>query len=163
MALKKTLALAVVLVLGASLVTPAVAGKKKGPKPYKSEEGIIAAPHTMLYSSTGKLNSVTANEFEARCAIPVTNGLDAYVYEVPKEYQTIQANITAHGAAQVAWDMYAFFYSKDCELNPYAVTAQGTVTMADAEGIMPAGTAWVLLADYAGDPATIYYELSPLK
>jgi hypothetical protein len=160
--LKKALVLAVVLALGASLFSPAAVAKKKGPKPYKSEEGVIGAPHTLLYSSTGELNSVTANEFEATCAIPVTNGLDAYVYEVPEEYQAIQANIAAHGSAQVAWDLYIFFYDADCKLNAYAIAAQGTVTMADAEGIMPAGTTYVLIADFAGDPATIYYELKPL-
>ena len=162
MSLRKLLLFALTLILGASSLVPAVAGKK-GPKPYKSEEGIILVPHTMLYSSSGEVNSVTANEFESRCAIPASNGFDAYVYEVPKEYQTIQAEITAHGKAQAAWDMYAFFYDKDCKISPTAVAAQGAVTMADAEGVMPAGTAYVLLADFAGDPATVSYELKPYK
>jgi hypothetical protein len=165
MYLKKALVLTVVMAMSMSLISPATAGgkKKKGPKPYKSEEGVIVAPHTMLYSSTGEVNSITVNEFEARCAIPASNGLDAYVYEVPKEYQKIEANAEAHGMAQVAWDLYIFFYKKDCTPQPTAASAQGTVTQADIEGIMPAGTAWVVIADFAGDPVTVFYELSPRK
>ncbi len=159
MGLRKT-ALVLTMALCVALAPPAVAGKKK-PKPYKSEEGRILVPHTLLVSSTGETNSVTAKEFENRCALPASNGFDAYVYEVPKEYQTIQSNIVAKGQAQVAWDLYIFFYDKDCVRNPSAITAQGTVTMADAEGIMPAGTAYVMIADFAGDPATVHYELKP--
>jgi hypothetical protein len=162
MKLRKTLAITLAIVLAATLVGPATAGKKKkAPKPYTSEEGIIAVPHTMLYASSGEINSITANEFEQRCAIPASNGLDAYVYEVPKEYQNIEADIAAHAKAQVAWDLYAFFFKADCSLQPYSLQAAGTVAMNDVEGIMPAGTAWVLLADFAGDPATVWFELKP--
>ena len=158
---RKALVVAIAMLVVVALIGPATAGKKKGPKPYKSEEGIIAAPHTLLFASTGELNSVTANEFEARCAIPVTNGLDAYVYEVPKEYQKIEAKIAARAKSMVAHDLYAFFYKADCTLQPYSLQAAGTVHQSDVEGLMPAGTAWVLIADFAGDPATVWYELKP--
>lgn len=166
MASRRLIALVAVFALVASLGAPATAGKKKkAPKPYTSEEGRIAVPHTLLYASTAEVNSVTANEFEARCEIPASNGFDAYVYEVPAEYQKIQANFHAYGKASLGWDLYAFFYKEDCTLQPYAITASGTTSFSkqDAEGIMPAGTAYVLIADFLGDPATVYYELSPLK
>jgi hypothetical protein len=159
--LKRALAMAVAVAVAATLVTPAAAGKKQGPKPYTSEDGVIAVPHTLLYASTGEMNSVTGREFEARCAIPGSNGLDAYVYEVPKEYQAIDADIAAIGDAPVGWDLYIFFYDKDCKRNTMTVQAQGAVTESDAEGLMPKGTAYVLIADFAGGPATIHYELKP--
>jgi hypothetical protein len=159
MKLRKLLA----VVLAAGLVTTvggAAAGAKKKPKPYKSEDGVIAVGHTLLYSSTGEVNSVTAKEFENSCAIPASNGLDAYVYEVPAAYQKLEMTFKAVGKAQVAWDLYGFFYDKDCKRLPSAAAAQGAVTMADATGVMPAGTAYVLIANFAGDPVTVHYELT---
>jgi hypothetical protein len=159
---KKTLAVVMAVMLAATLLGPAaVAKKRKKPKPYTSEEGIIAAPHTMLYATSGEVNSVTANEFETTCSIPVSNGVDAYVYEVPAEYQKIEADISVTATAQVAWDLYAYFYKSDCTLQPYSLQAAGTVAMNDIQGLMPAGTAYVLIADFAGDPATVQYELKP--
>lgn len=152
---------AVAIGLVVSLIGPATAGKKK-PKPYSSDEGQIAVAHTMLFSSTGEVNSVTAKEFENTCSIPVSNGLDAYVYEVPAAYQKIQANIEAIGRSSIGHDLYIFFYDKDCVRNPVAVSAASAVgEQSDASGIMPAGTAYVLIASFAGDPVTIHYELKP--
>jgi hypothetical protein len=162
--MKRRIALLISLVLLFACVGPAHAGKKKAkpkPKPYTSEKGIIAAPHTLLFASTGEMNSVTAREFENTCAIPATNGVDAYVYQVPEEYTKIPAQIAAHSDAMVAWDLYTFFYEEDCTRHPYALQATGSVTMHDTEGEMPAGTYWVLIANFAGDPAMVYYELKP--
>ncbi len=157
----KYMVVALVLALVASLAAPALAGKKK-PKPYTSPDGVIALAHTMLYSSTGEVNSVTAREFQARCAVPATNGLDAFVYEVPAAYQKIQSNITATADSSVGHDLYAFFYDKTCKLLPTSVTAGAVVgEKNDAEGIMPAGVSWVLLANFAGDPAVVRFELKP--
>ncbi len=157
----KYMVVALVLALVASLAAPALAGKKK-PKPYTSPDGVIAVAHTMLYASTGEVNSVTANEFEARCEVPATNGLDAYVYEVPAAYQKIQSNITATADSSVGHDLYAFFYDKNCALLPTSVSAGAVVgEKRDAEGIMPAGVSWVLLANFAGDPAVVRFELKP--
>lgn len=164
MSLKKILVPILVIGLVAGSMMPATAGKKKKkkPKPYKSEEGMIVAPHTLLFSATGEVNSVTAREFENRCAIPATNGLDAYVYEVPPEYQKIAAKITAKGNSNIGHDFYIFFYDKDCVRNPMSVSASAAIAeKVDAEGVMPKGTAWVLIADFCCDPATLHYELKP--
>ncbi len=160
---RQILAIFLSLALALAFAAPATAGKKKGPKPYKSEEGIILVPHTLLVSSTNQVNSVTAREFENRCAIPASNGLDAYVYEVPKEYQKIEADFVAKGKAQIAWDLYAFFYDANCKRSPVQINASGAITQQDAQGIMPAGTTYVLIADFAGDPAIVHYELKPRK
>lgn len=166
MRLKKIMVLTlVVAVIAALVVAPATAGKKKkGPKPYTSPEGLIAVPHTMLYASTGEVNSVTANEFENLCAIPVSNGLDAYVWEVPAEYKSIDSNIETFSAGS-AYDLYAFFYKEDCTLQPYSLQASGSTGLVTnaPKGQMPAGTAYVLMANFLGDPAAaIHFTLKPL-
>jgi hypothetical protein len=163
--LKKTIVLMLIVALVAALGSTATAGKKKkkGPKPFTSSEGLIGVPHTVLYSSSGEVNSVTAKEFEARCAIPASNGLDAYVWEVPAEYQAIESNIETFSAGS-SYDLYAFFYKEDCTLQAYSLTASGsTGLVANApKGIMPAGTAYVLMANFLGDPAAaIHFELKP--
>jgi hypothetical protein len=166
MRLKRSVILVLVIALVAAIAAaPASAAKKKkkGPKPFVSSEGTIAVPHTMLFASTGEVNSVTANEFENRCEIPASNGLDAYVWEVPAEYQTIESNIETFSAGS-AYDLYAFFYKEDCTLQPYSLQASGsTGLVANApSGIMPPGTFYVLMANFLGDPAAaIHFELKP--
>lgn len=166
MTIRKTLVIGLVLVLAASLLGPAaIAGKKKkkGPKPWKSEEGVIAVPHTMLISSTGERNNVTLREFENRCEIPASQGFDGYVYEVPKEYQTIQANIAARAADGQTRALYIIMYDKDCQMKLY-LTGSDAIPSAedDTEGIMPAGIAYLGIANFFGHPAaTVWVELKP--
>jgi hypothetical protein len=161
MTFRKMVVPIVVLALVASFGAPAaVAGKKKKPKPYKSEEHALAVAHTMLISSTGERNNVTLREFENRCEIPATQGLDAVVYEVPKEYQSIQSNITTGTTATQAYDLYFVMYDKDCQYK-FVLGAAGSVTQANAEGVMPAGIAWVGIANFAGEPASVWWEAKP--
>jgi hypothetical protein len=156
---RRTLSLALVLLL-AAMIQPAVAGKKKPKvKPYKSEEATIAVAHPLFYSNTGSVNSVTAKEFENTCATPASNGLDAYVFEVPTEYQTITATIKAVGSAKTPaeYDLDAYFYDKDCAVKG-ASNGEGT----DESGVMPAGIAWILVDNYLGEPAVSFHiELTP--
>lgn len=161
MASKKVLVLVhvLVLVLVAGLMSPAaVAGKKKKPKPYKSEEHALAVAHTMLIASTGERNNVTLREFEARCAIPATQGFDAVVYEVPKEYQTIQSSVTVSSTASLSYGLYLVMYDKDCQFKLYLSPSTGIPNNADTEGIMPAGIAYVGIANFAGEPANVWWE-----
>lgn len=167
MGLKKTVVLMVIVAMvGALVAAPATAAKKKkkkGPKPFTSSEGLIGVPHTVYYSSTGEVHSVTAKEFENRCVIPASNGLDAYVWEVPAEYQAIESNIETFSAGD-AYDLYAFFYKEDCTLQPYALAASGSTGLVAfaPRGIMPPGTAYVVMANFLGDPgAAIHFTLKP--
>ena len=153
----------VVLAIVATLGMPAMAGKKKKPKPFTSEDGIIAVPHTLLYATSGEVNSVTANEFENLCQIPATNGLDAYVWEVPAEYQTIESTIESASTAD-AYNLYIFFYKEDCTLQSYSLQATSATELIQQapKGLMPAGTHYVLMANFLGDPAaTINFTLTP--
>ncbi|MGH2695158.1 MAG: hypothetical protein ACRDJJ_10150 [Actinomycetota bacterium] len=142
---------AVVIGLVLALSLPgysAWAGKKK-PKPYKSEEVTLLLPHPVVYNSTGSVNSITAKEFEARCETPTTNGLDAYVFKVPKPYQKIEAVVEAKGSATVQYDLDIYLYDKKCT-NTLAFNSES----ADEVGTIPKGTAWVLIHNYLGDPGT---------
>lgn len=154
-----------ILVLGVLAAPGAVAGKKKKkkPKPWTSEEGTIGIPHTMLISSTNERNNVTLREFENRCAIPATNGLDGYVYEVPEEYQTIQSNIAALGVAGQTRAFYVIMYDDACEMKLYLSPADAIPSVeGDTKGIMPAGIAYLGIANFFGHPAAnVTVELKP--
>lgn len=162
MALKKALIISMAVLVGAALLAgPATAGKKKkAPKPYTSADGMVLAPHTLLRASSGQQNSITIQEFENNCGIPVSNSVDAYVYEVPKEYQTIESTITSHAEAS-AYDLYVLFYDASCKLGPYALEASGTTSPSTnaPTGLMPVNTAYVVIADFLGDPAKVWFEL----
>jgi hypothetical protein len=157
--IRRSMVLALVLVL-AALVHPAVAGKKKPKvKPYKSEEVTIAVSHPVFYGNTGSNNSVTAQEFESSCALPSSNGVDAYVFEVPAAYRSITATVKAAGTAQTpaGYDLDVFMYDKDC-----ATTGVSNSEGTDELGVMPAGTAWILVENYLGEPnVSLHIELAP--
>ena len=157
--IRRTLALGLVLVL-AAMVQPATAGKRKPKvKPYKSEEVTVALAHPLFYDATGSVNSVTAKEFENTCAAPASNGLDAYVFEVPAAYQTITASVKAIGTAKTpaAYDLDVYMYDKDCAVKSVS-NGEGT----DETGVMPAGIAWILVDNYLGEPAVSFHiELAP--
>ena len=158
---KKFIALFLVLGLLVAFSGPAAAKKKKkGPKPYTSEEATINVGHPVFYSTTGTPVSLTAQEFINSCAMPQSNGVDAYVYEVPADYQNITASIQAFGSegTQYPYDLDIFLYDANCA--QVGVFNSGSV---DEAGVTPKGTAFVLLYNYTGDPVTVHYELKPIK
>ena len=140
--------LALSLVAGAQ---SAWAGKRKAPKPFKSEQVTLTVPHPVAYSSTESVNSITAKEFENTCALPSTNGLDAYVFEVPAAFKKYDARIEAIGeaAGPAGYDIDIYLYDASCAVT-FAFNAAGT----DETGLLPKGTAFILIHNYLGDPAT---------
>ena len=162
MTAKKSIAAALVLMLGLTVGSmPASAGKKKKPKPYKSDPQTLVVAHTMLQASSGEQNNVTLKEFENRCAFPpTTNGLDAVVWEVPKEYQTIQSNIETFTTATQVWDHYFVMYDENC-VEQFTAGAAGAVGQTTASGVMPAGITYVAIANFAGEPADVSWEAKP--
>ncbi len=152
--------LALVLALAMSAV-PATAKKKKKPKPYKADPHTLVVAHTMLQASTGEQNNVTLREFENRCSFPpVTNGLDAVVWEVPAEYQTIQSNVETFTTATNIWDHYFVMYNEACEAQ-FTHGASGTTGQTSAGGIMLPGIKYVAIANFAGEPADVWWEATP--
>ena len=157
--MRKRLVIALVIAGLAAMTQPALAGKK-GPKPWKSEEVTLAIAHPVVYNSTGSVNSITAKEFENTCAVPSSNGLDGYVFEVPKEYQAIQASVAAIGAGAgtpAAYDLDLYFYDSNC-----VVTLVSQATGTDENGVIPKGTAWIFMHNYLGEPGlSAHIELKP--
>lgn len=162
---KKLLIIALVLALTAALVGPASADKKKkkkkkGPKPYVSETITIDIGHPAFHGASGTLLTITAQEFLQSCSIPSSNGLDAYVFEVPEEYLEIDAVIRAVGdsAPAAGYDLDIYMFDAECS-ETFFSNSPGT----DESGLKPAGTTYVLLHNYQGDPVDAHYELEVAK
>ena len=147
--MKRLIAFAAVASLAFS-VTPALAGKK--PKPYKSEVVATGIAHPVFYGQSGSVNAITAKEFENSCSIPASNGLDGFVFEIPKAYQGIQAMIEALGSnsgSPAGYDLDIYMYDKSCA-QTFASNAAGT----DESAVIPKGTAFVFVHNYQGEPNT---------
>ncbi len=157
---KRTVCILLVVALGL-VAAPAFAGKKK-PKPYKSEEVSTGIPHPVGHSASGDAQSVTANEFRASCSEPSSNGLDGYVFAIPKDYQKIQASVDVIGSnagSPASYDLDIYMYDASCALKFFSNTV-GT----DESTVMPAGIAWAFVHNYAGEPGTMaHIELRPYK
>ncbi len=165
--MRKLTVFLLILCLAAIAASPASAAKKKkGPKPYTSEEVSIAAGHAAFYGTSGTLLSVTAQEFINTCAIPGSNGVDAYVFEVPADYQGIDSAISAFGSGSTTGhDLDIYLADESC-----AITMAWNSTNVDETGIVPKGTAYILLHSFGtgaspaggGDTVTAHFELKPL-
>lgn len=160
---KKLLVLALVAALLAAFAAPSVAKKKKkGPKPYTSETVTVQLGHTVLNSQSQTLVGVTPQEFLNSCAIPSSNGVDAWVFEVPAEYQKITSLIEAEGVGvtdgAVAADMDIYLFDAACE----QIGTFNTVGTSES-GALSAGTAFILLHNYAGGPTDMSFTLTPAK
>ncbi|MFP5298050.1 MAG: hypothetical protein ACLGHL_03555 [Actinomycetota bacterium] len=155
--LKKLIACALVVGLMTAVVGPAGAKKKKskGPKPYKSEEVTIQVGHPVFYGQTGSPKSVTAMEFEQNCAIPSSNGFDAYFFEVPETYHDVEATISSYGSAgPEGYDLDIYLYDENCK-----VTIAFNSTSLDETGILTKGTRYIMIHNYTGGPTQAYFEL----
>ena len=148
---KKIVVLGVIMALG--LMTPAAHAAKK-PKPYKSEDVSVAIAHPIEWGATGSVNSITAKEFEQTCAIPSSNGVDGYVFEVPKQFVKTDASIEAKGTpgGPAGYDLDIYLYDANCQPT-LAFNATGT----DEAGLIPKGTPWVFVHNYLGDPNTTFH------
>ena len=160
--MKKLLVLALVLGLVVSIIGPAGAKKKKkAPKPYVTEEVSIELGHPVFNGNSGTLVSVTAQEFMNTCAVPSSNGVDGWVFEVPAEYQTIAASAEATGTgatdAAAPADMDMYFFDETCKQVGQA-NAAGT----DEFGAINPGVAFIFLHNYTGGPTTGQITLKAL-
>lgn len=154
--MKKLIALIAAVALIA--VPGAASAAKKKPKPYKSETVTIAMGHPVANSASGSVVSVTGQEFIARCALPASNGLDGYVFEIPATYQKINASIEAIGVSPAdVYDADIYTFDADCNL-VQAINAEGT----DESGTLIAGTAFVFVHNYLPGPIDVHIELKPL-
>jgi hypothetical protein len=157
--MKKTMVLLLVLAL-AMPFGGALAAKKKKPKPFKSEIVSLGIAHPVFFGQTGAVNAITAREFVATCAIPASQGVDAWVFEVPAAYTGITASVKAIGepGGAAGYDLDLYFFDDSCQAT-FASNSAGT----DEFGYMPEGTAWIVMHNYLGDPNTQgHIEISAL-
>ncbi|HJR45063.1 MAG TPA: hypothetical protein VJ927_05610 [Actinomycetota bacterium] len=157
---KRLLIIGLVLALAAALAVPASAKKKKGPKPYKSETVTVEFGHPVFNGYSGTLVGVTPQEFLNTCAIPSSNGLDAWVFEVPAEYQKIQSLIEASGVGTTDGALLADI---DIYLFDDACAAHGLFNNpgTDESGVLAPGTAYIVLHNYVGGPTDLGFTLKP--
>lgn len=157
---KTVVTLAAAALVVAPIGTGALAAKKKkGPKPYVSEEIAIQTGHPAAHSQSGTLLTVTAQEFIRTCAVPSSNGFDAAVFEVPAEYKGLTASIKALGAgAPAPYDLDIYLYDDSCtEVGVY------NPTNTDETGILTPETAYVLVHNYQPGPVNAHIELTASK
>lgn len=162
--MKRFIVTLLVLGLVVALVGPAGAKKKKkskAPKPFVSEEVTMELGHPVANGNSGSLVSVTGQEFLNTCAIPSSNGVDGWVFEVPAAYQKIAASVEATGTsatdAAVPADMDMYFFDEGCT-QVGAANAAGT----DEFGAINPGTAFIFLHNYTGGPTTGQITIKPL-
>lgn len=157
--MRKLIALSLILALIASPVAAKGKKKKKGPAPYKSENVNVIVPHPIFYTTTGEVLNITGQEFMNQCAVPASNGLDGYVFEVPEDYRKITSSVKAIGTpgGPASYDLDMILFDESCEIT-FAFQAVGT----DETGLASPGTAWVLVYNYLGDPnLALHLEMTP--
>lgn len=146
-------ALTVALLVGA-IALPADAAKKKKKK---------AAPQTITFTEKGSLRApaptslvlfgLSDGEFIVAngCgSMPVTQGHDAWIVEIPAEFADGSGTVEVKGAdATGAYDMDLYFYDAGCGLmEPYLTDG------VDPSGSINAGAAWGVVTMPQGANAT---------
>jgi hypothetical protein len=151
---------AVVLTLALALLAGVFAGsaaakkrKKPLPPPVTFEaSGTIAVPDILMAGIAERPSSITANEFLARCGIPMSQGVDAYVVELSDEISKVPANARLSGSDVTGtYALLMGFYDADCEPRGSAGEA----------GAFDAGTKYILVKAYRG--ANVEFTLTAVE
>lgn len=135
--------LAATLVFGVIAGPSAFAGKKKKkPRVVTLEESgsmVIPGPQGQV------LFGITEGEFTQvhTCAqMPVSQGLDAYVIEIPEAFRFGTGSLEVTGGdTSGAHDINLYFYDAGCGLMADVWLVDGP----DPQGAIPAGAAWAVL------------------
>lgn len=163
---KRSLAIAVVLALAAVSTSASVAAGRSKSDRYRSKTVTISHGKWAPFIDELDLTiTVTAAEFLANCAIPKdTNGFDAYVFKVPKDFRSRDASIWTKGsgaglAGEAYHDIDIYIYDSNCKQ-----TANFATINQNEVGYLPVGSAFILLNNYntfASGPAEVSFELGP--
>ena len=139
------LVLACGLLAGAMLAPEASAKRKKKKTPPITFE----ASGSFTLSNPGDAEaeaSVTKNEFLQTCAIPGSQGLDAYVVELSEEISKVSAQVNLSGSdAAGIYDLDMYYYGPDC-----APTGSASTAEPEEVGVFPVGTKWIVVSAYFG-------------
>ena len=99
----------------------------------------------------GPLFGITTNEFSITCTEPLTQGLDAHIFELPAETQVNGAIAQATGeTAGIGYDIDLAFFDSDCGFLDSAETVEE-----NERAKMPAGTAFVSAHNFFGNDTTV--------
>lgn len=164
------------LLAGAVLAAPASASHEAPtPKPYRSETVTVQVGRHPMAVNTDSGNpgwlGITAREFteSVPCALPESNGLDAAVFKIPAAYRRIPSQITAVGkgttdaAVPTDVDIYVFRL-KTAGGNACGYYGRFTTPSSSPEsGVVPTGTAFVMLHNVLGGPTDLHFTLRPYR
>ncbi|MGH8991606.1 MAG: HD-GYP domain-containing protein [Acidimicrobiia bacterium] len=101
------------------------------------------------------LLGLTSAEMQAGCGSPVTQGVDAMVFELPPEARVAGAPVRAVGSDLLGLhNLDVAFYSEDCELLGELAGPEP-----DETGALPSGTRFVVVADRLGIATTIEFSV----
>ena len=144
--------IAATLVLGVLAGPSAFAGKKKKKPATRTvtleESGSMLVPAPTSIALFG----ITEGEFVSTCAMPASQGVDAWVLELPDDFRLGTAQIEVVGADVTgAHDIDVYFYDSGCGLMvDYSLTGGP-----DESGSIAPGAAWVVVDLFVGANATI--------
>lgn len=148
--MRRLIALALVLgLIGALSAAPAQAKKKKKPVTFEAS-GSVAIGHPGAYSAGV---SIVGTELSEVCGIPVSQGTDGFVVELPDPMTKVTANVSVSGGdATGQYDLDMYFFNAECA----PVGAASTETQ-DEVGAFGPGTKYILVNSYMG--AQVEFEL----
>lgn len=145
---------AATLVLGALSATPALAKKKKKKPPTPVTRTITFEESGSMTISGAGVYSVPELEFSRvhECgSMPMSQGLDGYIIEIPSEFGLGTAAVEILGAdATGAHDLDGYFYDAGCSWMDGFDLTEGS----DPAGAIPAGAKWVVINLSLGANAT---------
>ena len=162
--MRKTIVLVLALSLMVALVGRAAAGKKKKPAPPPpvtfEASGKVLVPDP-LHGNVGGPTSLTTREFDQTCAIPATQGLDAYVIELSDEISKVPAAVSLNWSDQRA-NLQMEFFGADC-------WKTGEVGQFDSEdggnekGTFQAGTKYIIVTVALGAAVDFSLKATELR
>lgn len=150
----------VTTLLAGVLVLAGIAGSaeaKKKPRPLVTFE---AEGSTTLSNPTDLMgHGITRTEFENSCAVPtITQGVDGFVIELPRKVSAVTTRVSVNGAsASGVGLMDLFFFSDLCG-------DMGEILGSDDfDPLMPAGTKFVLVTNWLGDPTEFTFTATEVR
>jgi hypothetical protein len=145
---KLIVGLVVALVFG-SVVSAGPATAKKNRKPVSFEaEGSLLLPNPNDFDVVGpSYAGITRTEFESACAVPTqTQGLDAYVIELPAKVTRVDSIVYADVTNATGLNQLDFFFFDET-----CAPLGELLSFQDAQPLMPRGTKFVLVRNWFSD------------
>ena len=154
-----------IIVLGLSLsLLTAISGPAAtaAPVPFTTT-GSIATSDVVDAWIVGP-TSVTVREFAATCAIPTTQGFDAFVIELPSEMSRAAADVRVDwSAAASAHNVHMWFANARCGTTGHAGAYNSVLGETHEEGTFPRDTKYVLVIATLGAALDFTFTATPVR